>query len=389
MSGLKYSTILIVEDQLQIRGLLASVMRTFGVGNIPRASSGAEAIELLRTVSRDPNAAGASRVDAILSDWVMHPVDGAMLLRWVRKHRESPNRFMPFVMITAFSDPARVQLARDLGVTEFLTKPFSAQSVATHLMSALQDKRRFVRIGSFFGPDRRRREALNPEERRDAEESDIAKGVTFYDPPPDMRRRFSSAKIDMQKVLDVQREMDSWSEDFRDWTQDYIKQIDGALAACRASETADRRRPFNSINFLAHEMRGQGGTFGYPLVSQVARSLFDLTLHNLDRSDSCCDLIGEHLRILKAVMRDKIKGDGGIVGRELLTELQRANARFLRNSAGLKYVSRAFQESNLDNLGEEPPPKPKKAPVQKHLLSDAVQDVEVDVIDPDGDDTRE
>ena len=381
MSVLNYSTILIVEDQLQIRSLLSSVLRTFGVGNILRASNGAEAIELLRTMARDPSAAGAGRVDAILSDWVMHPVDGAMLLRWVRKHKESPNRFMPFVMITAFSDPARVQLAREIGVTEFLSKPFSAQSVAVHLMAALKDKRRYVRIGNFFGPDRRRRETLSAEERRDAEESDQAKGVTFYDPPPDMRRRFASAEINDEQIVAMQREMDSWSEDFRDWTLDFIKQIESALTACRRSDTADRRRPFNAINFLAHEMRGQGGTFGYPLVTQVARSLFDLTLHNLDRSDACCDLIEEHLRILKAVVRDKIKGDGGIVGRELLRELQRANGKFLRNSSGLQYVSRAFQESNANALNEPEKPKQKRPPPRKHLLSDDGDSTDVEVVD--------
>jgi CheY-like chemotaxis protein len=370
MSGLQHTTILIVEDQLQIRSLLASVLRTFGVGNILRASNGAEAIELLRTVARDPSAAGASRVDAILSDWVMHPVDGAMLLRWVRKHKESPNRFMPFVMITAYSDPARVQFARDLGVTEFLSKPFSAQSVAVHLMAALKDRRRFVKKGSFFGPDRRRREALSPEERRDAEASDEAKGVTFYDPPQDLRRRLSKAEIDVESILNVQREMDGWAEDFRDWTDDFIRQIESALGECRKSPTADRRKPFNRINFLAHEMRGQGGTFGYPLVSQVARSLFDLTLHNLDRSDACCDLIGEHVRVLKAVIREDIKGDGGLVGRELLDEMRRANAKFLRSAAaGPQYVSRAFQESNAEAMDDDAPPAPEKPKAQKQLLN--------------------
>lgn len=378
MSGLQHTTVLIVEDQLQIRSLLASVLRTFGVGNILRASNGAEAIELLRTVARDPAAAGASRVDAILSDWVMHPVDGAMLLRWVRKHKESPNRFMPFVMITAYSDPARVQFARDLGVTEFLSKPFSAQSVAVHLMAALKDKRRFVKKGSFFGPDRRRREALTPEERRDAEASDEAKGVTFYDPPQDLRRRLSKAEIDVESILNVQREMDGWAEDFRDWTNDFIRQIDSALSECRQSATADRRKPFNRINFLAHEMRGQGGTFGYPLVSQVARSLFDLTLHNLDRSDACCDLIGEHLRILKAVIREDIKGDGGLVGRELLDELRRANAKFLRTgAAGPQYVSRAFQESNA-TAEDDAPPAPEKPKAKKQLLTDDSPDADAD-----------
>lgn len=383
MNGLKYSTILIVEDQMQIRGLLASVLRTFGVGNILRASNGAEAIDMLRTAARDPSAAGASQIDAVLSDWVMHPVDGAMLLRWVRKHKESPNRFLPFVMITAFADPSRVQFAREMGVTEFLSKPFSAQSVATHLMSALKDRRRFVRIGNFFGPDRRRREALSPEERRDAEASDEAKGAVFYDTPQDLRRRLANTEINLQQILNVQREMDNWSEDFRDWTTDFIKQIETALTACRATETADRRKPFNRINFLAHEMRGQGGTFGYPLVSEVSRSLFDLTLHNLDRSDACCDLIGEHVRIIKAVIREKIKGDGGMVGREMLTELQRANGKFLRNSAGVQFVSRAFQESNQDALEEEAPEKPKKAQVEKKLLNQEADVVDVEVDEPD------
>jgi len=368
MSGLRTTTVLIVEDQMQIRGLLASVLRTFGVGNILRATNGAEAIEILRTVSKDPNAAGASRIDAVLSDWVMHPVDGAMLLRWVRRHKESPNRFLPFIMLTAHSDPARVQLARDLGVTEFLTKPFSAQSVAVHLIAALKDKRRYVKYRNFFGPDRRRRESLSPEERRDAEASDEAKGVKFYDPPGDLRRRMVNTNIDIQKIIDVQREMDSWAEDFRDWTDDFLRQVDAALAACRSSETADRTKPFNRINFLAHEMRGQGGTFGYPLVSQVARSLFDLTLHNLDRSDACCDLIEEHVRVIRAVIREKIAGDGGTVGRELLAELKKANAKFLRASAGLQFVSRAFQESNVEALEEEEETVEKEAP-KKQLLS--------------------
>jgi CheY-like chemotaxis protein len=388
MSGLRYTTVLIVEDQMQIRTLLASVLRTFGVGNILRASNGAEAIEILRTASKDPTATGTGQVDVILSDWVMHPVDGAMLLRWVRKHKESPNRFLPFIMITAFADPARVQFARDLGVTEFLAKPFSAQSVATHLLAAMKDKRRYVRIGSFFGPDRRRRELLSPEDRRDAEESDEAKGVRFYDPPRELRRKATSASIDIQQILNVQREMDGWAEDFRDWTTDFIKQIDSALEACRQSATADRRKPFNRINFLAHEMRGQGGTFGYPLVSQVARSLFELTLHNLDRSDACCDLIAEHVRILKAVVREKITGDGGIVGRELISELERANAKFLRNSRGLRFVSRAFQESNQANLAEEEDEAPKPEPQRKQLLSSSGED-DADESEPAEGDTVE
>ena len=157
MHPLQNLTILLVEDTWQIRNLLTSILAQRGIGRVIRASNGAEAIQMMKLMREDPRKAGFSNIDIILSDWVMEPVDGPMLLRWVRRHKESPDRFMPFVMISAYSDDARVEMARDLGVNEFLSKPFSVRDVARHLEAVVRDTREFCRTSMYFGPNRRRK----------------------------------------------------------------------------------------------------------------------------------------------------------------------------------------------------------------------------------------
>ena len=61
-------------------------------------------------------------------------------------------------MITGHSTMARVNEARDAGVSEFLAKPLTARGVIERLHQAIENPRTFVRTEDYFGPDRRRRD---------------------------------------------------------------------------------------------------------------------------------------------------------------------------------------------------------------------------------------
>lgn len=150
-------SVLIVEDSLFIRSLLINSLRILGVGKVYAVDHGGEAITFLKKVKDDPMAAGTQEIDIVISNWQMSPVDGMILLRWIRRHKDSPDRFIPFIMITGFSEPKRVQEARDLGVTEFLAKPFTIQAIGGKLISIIEKQRQFVHTKDYFGPDRRRR----------------------------------------------------------------------------------------------------------------------------------------------------------------------------------------------------------------------------------------
>jgi DNA-binding response OmpR family regulator len=138
-----------------------------GVSQIKTAEHGGEAIDWLKLMKADPMKAGILSIDLIISDWVMAPVDGMMLLRWVRRHADSPNRFIPFIMLSAKSDSASVAEARNMGVHEFIGKPFSVKVLAQKIGAIVEQHRQFVHTGDYFGPDRRRKaDAFKGEDRR-------------------------------------------------------------------------------------------------------------------------------------------------------------------------------------------------------------------------------
>lgn len=160
-------TVLVVEDNSYLRTLLVQSLKALGVGNIRHAKDGGEAIETLRLMASDQAKAGLMNIDLILSNWQMSPVDGMMLLRWVRRHKESPNRFIPFIMVTGYADHDKVEEARNMGVTEFIAKPFSVNSVATKILRVIDQPRQYVHNPTYFGPDRRRRsKPVSPDDER-------------------------------------------------------------------------------------------------------------------------------------------------------------------------------------------------------------------------------
>jgi two-component system chemotaxis response regulator CheY len=111
------------------------------------AANGADAFVILREM----------QPDLILSDLSMKPVDGIAFTREVRMSDDSPNPYVPIIMITGHTERHRVEAARDAGVTEFLAKPITAQNLFLRIAEIVERPRSYVRCENYFGPDRRRR----------------------------------------------------------------------------------------------------------------------------------------------------------------------------------------------------------------------------------------
>ncbi|HEY0647470.1 response regulator [Phenylobacterium sp.] len=139
--------ILLVDDNHYMRILLAEILRAIGVVHIYEANDGAEGLQMMRDYP----------IDVVLTDLSMQPLDGIDFVRLLRNAPDSPNQLAPVIMITGHSTFARVNEARDAGVSEFLAKPLTARGVIERLHEAIEHPRRFVRSGDYFGPDRRRR----------------------------------------------------------------------------------------------------------------------------------------------------------------------------------------------------------------------------------------
>ncbi len=165
--------ILVVDDSRSMRGLVTEILKEIGVGRVTNAQDGAQAMKLMEPGSQKSQYDEALFFDIVISDWMMDPVTGLEFLQWVRQHKNESIRYVPFIMLTGFSDQPRIFKARDTGITEFLAKPISVKTLVDHLLTVIDRPRPFIVHESYTGPDRRRRKVhIDFPDRRISEKKD-------------------------------------------------------------------------------------------------------------------------------------------------------------------------------------------------------------------------
>ena len=166
-------SVLIVEANSFVRFILTNTLNAIGIRNVATAPDGKAAIDLMNQVKDNPLKAGISAADIILCDFFMPEVDGNLFLHWVRSGKHSPDRFVPFIMVSGAADPEIVAEARDIGINTSLGKPFSPKSVADWLLYIENTRFIFGLSHNYFGLDRRRLKKEVETERRISEPEEI------------------------------------------------------------------------------------------------------------------------------------------------------------------------------------------------------------------------
>ena len=159
-------TVLVIDDNIHMLRIIATMVRGFGFDKVLTAQDPADAFEIIKS----------NQVDLIFLDLRMPVLDGLEFTDMIRNSPDSPDPYVPIIMITAHSERVMVQKARDIGVTEFCCKPINANTLYQRIVSVVNYNRPFIRSATYFGPDRRRRKDPNykgPERRQaDPEPSD-------------------------------------------------------------------------------------------------------------------------------------------------------------------------------------------------------------------------
>jgi len=113
--------VLIVDDFATMRRILKNIMKQIGFSNISEAENGKNALKLLKS---EP-------IDLVLCDWNMPEMAGIDLLNAVRG--DDQLKAMPFVMVTAEAQKENILEAVKAGVSSYIVKPFTAETVEEKL----------------------------------------------------------------------------------------------------------------------------------------------------------------------------------------------------------------------------------------------------------------
>ena len=117
--------ILIVDDYKTMLRIIRSLLKQLGFENVEEATDGGMAMEKIRE----------KNFSLIISDWNMEPVTGFELLKTVRANEAT--KAIPFILITAESKTENVVAAKQAGVSNYIVKPFNAETLKTKLVSVL------------------------------------------------------------------------------------------------------------------------------------------------------------------------------------------------------------------------------------------------------------
>jgi two-component system chemotaxis response regulator CheY len=144
--ALKNLRVLVVDDNQHMRAIVGAILKSAGITATREAREGGHALAILKDFP----------ADVAIVDFQMAPMDGLEFTRRLRDPATSPSPTLPVIMITGHADAARVALARDAGVNEFLVKPVTARGVLDRLHAAVFIARTFITAKTYVGPDRRR-----------------------------------------------------------------------------------------------------------------------------------------------------------------------------------------------------------------------------------------
>lgn len=117
--------ILVADDYKSMRVIMRGLLTQLNFQNIDEAGDGGAALNMLRE----------KQYGLVISDWGMEPVSGLELLQEIRA--DGALKDMPFIMVTAESKPENIAAAEKAGVSNFIVKPFSADTLRSKIVSVL------------------------------------------------------------------------------------------------------------------------------------------------------------------------------------------------------------------------------------------------------------
>ncbi len=224
--------VLVVEDDVRLLSSVKDILELEGYA-VRTAKNGLEALELLQS---DPTVSP----DVIVSDIMMPKMDGYEFLKHVR--REDRWVQVPFIFLTAKSEPDDVHKGQILGADIYLTKPFDAKSLVVSVEATIrrQEDIRRVKEDEMMGQKRKILTILNHEFRTP---------LTLVVAYAEMLKDFEPGRSSHEELMTFLHGLNSGADRLRRLVENFIVLVE--LDSDEAAKTAAwRQRPVENLEYM-------------------------------------------------------------------------------------------------------------------------------------------
>jgi chemotaxis protein histidine kinase CheA len=157
--------------------------------------------------------------------------------------------------------------------------------------------------------------------------------VQIIQPSTDLRKRAVNFKtgfgviLSPQETQKLQMVVEKSSDQFTRQVGEKLKALREEMAAFEDGD-APPMKLIERIVADALEIKGMGGTFKFPLLTQIAKSLHDYATQIREPNAWNTVIVGHHIDALYVVLAQRITGLGGRIEAELLKALRAASTKF-------------------------------------------------------------
>jgi hypothetical protein len=127
--------------------------------------------------------------------------------------------------------------------------------------------------------------------------------------------------LDPAAIAKAEAALQSLASNFSQWLDDEIRKLDASRQ--QIAEAGATPECMEHLYLRAHDLKGLGATYGYPLVTRIAGSLCRLIDNEDRRAAAPMGLIDAHIEAIKSAVRDELKSDEDPAGRALAEDLER------------------------------------------------------------------
>ena len=150
--------------------------------------------------------------------------------------------------------------------------------------------------------------------------------IEIFMPPNVLKAKVGgSGGMDLSFVRRAEKAVQDLKEEFTGWIASDVERLNAARVAYRAedAETA------NALFRAAHDLKGQGASFDFPLVARMAASLCTLADGIKPGAGLPLALVDAHVDAIKIIVRDNLKDPKNPTAGVLAKELERQVGVFL------------------------------------------------------------
>ncbi len=304
--------ILVADADQQIASVVSVVLMRMGFSNVTLTASGRDAIDLLK---KNP-------FDFLIADWNLEDLDGIALINYIRCDPRSLNLTMPIVMLTGRAEQADILRARDHGINEYATKPFTANTLYSRLERIVELPREFVVSPTFTGPNRRSAAARATIERRSTKtkvermpwdaspEMEVAT-PRIWQPDFSLKQKLGrnttlSSIITPAILAQAQASIDAIAQKSLQWIK-----TDLDVLKLQSRSLKEGNFDVRDLGETALVISAKAGTFGYKVASEVAYMLYLFCRNRFDpRTKNHTVVIEKHIDVLQLILASGIKEAG-------------------------------------------------------------------------------